>query len=334
MKIDVHAHLYPMEYVALLDSFDGGRRTSGLAELRGGATDREMAERVAMMDLARVDMQLLSVSSMVPHFTTRNHAVEAARRANDSFAAVVRRFPGRFGAFASLPLPHLRESILELGRALDRLGMVGVSVTTEVLDRSLADPVFAPLFVELNRRGATLFIHPSAMGVHSAPMESLLWSIGEPAEDLLCLLQLVHAGVPDRFPNMHILWAHLGRCASFLTRPGELLEGLPSVQLGDLASVPERAARWFFYDTVNSQPAALRRACETFASEQLLLGSDMPHWRNEEYQLAVDYVAQAGLSKEQEDAICSGNALRLFPMLRAAAGRRGGLECPTPRTMI
>ncbi len=315
MKIDVHAHLYPVEYIALLDSFDGGHRSSVLAELRGGASEREMAERLAMMDCARVDVQLLSVSSMVPHFSTRSHAVEAARRANDVFASVVRRYPGRFGAFAVLPLPHVGESLLELARALDRLGMVGVATTTEVLDRSIADPAFEPVFSELNRRAATLFIHPSGLGLHSPAVDSFLWSIGEPFEDLLCLLQVVHARIPERFPRMHIVWAHLGRCAPFLTgRPG--IEGLSSLPRSQVATVPDSVAKWFFYDTVNGQPGALQSICESLAADHLLLGSDVPHWRNEDYPLALDYVSQAGLSREQEDAICGGNALRLFPLLK------------------
>jgi predicted TIM-barrel fold metal-dependent hydrolase len=316
MKIDVHAHLYPADYIELLDDLDKGHRSSFLAGMRGGATEKEMAERLAMMDRAGVDLQILSVSSSEPYFETRSHAIEAARLANDSYADVVRRYPGRFAAFAALPLPHVQESLVELRRALDQLGMVGVTTTTEVLDKSIADAAFDPIFAELNRREATLFIHPVGMAAHSASVEPFLWSVGSPVEDMLCLLQLVRAKVPERFPRMHIISAHLGGCAPFLMRRFDRLETPPSARRAEPVSFPETIAKWFFYDTVNGHPPALRCACDTFGADRLLLGSAMPYWRDENYQYAVDYVAQAGLTNEQVAAIWGGNALRLFPTMR------------------
>jgi aminocarboxymuconate-semialdehyde decarboxylase len=315
MKIDVHAHLYPSDYIELLDDIDKGHRSSFLNGLRGGTTDAEMAERLAMMDRAGVDVQVLSMSSSEPYFETRTQAIEAARFANDVYADVVRRYPGRFAAFAALPLPHLQESLVELRRALDKLGMVGVTTTTEVMAKSIASPMFDPLFEELNRREATLFIHPVGMAAHSATVEPFLWSVGSPVEDMLCLLQLVRAKIPERFPRMHIISAHLGGCAPFLMRRFDRFETPPLSKRAVPASFPQSAAKWFFYDTVNGHPPALRCACDTFGAEQLLLGSAMPFWRDQNYQHAVDYVAEAGLSNEQVAEIWGGNALRLFPTL-------------------
>jgi predicted TIM-barrel fold metal-dependent hydrolase len=319
MKIDVHAHLYPTDYVELLDSFDGGWRSTLLVGLRGGASKQEMGERIQMMDRAGVDLQVLSVSSSVPFFRSRPQAVEASRFVNDAYADVVHRHPGRFAAFATLPLPHMKEALLELTRSLDLLGMVGVTVTTEVLGTSIADAAFEPLFVELNRRGATLFIHPSGTAVHSAQVEPFTWSVGAPFEDMLCLLQLVRARIPERFPRMTIISAHLGGCAPLLMGRLDRSDDTAPTHPARSMTFPESAARWFFYDTVNGHPPALRCACDTFGVSQLLLGSDVPYWRDENYQHAVDYVAHAGLSESDTQAIYSGNALRLFPALKSTA---------------
>ena len=48
-----------------------------------------------------------------------------------------------------MPMPHIDESIAEMGRALDDLGMVGVTLNTTVLGRALVEPDFEPIFAEL-----------------------------------------------------------------------------------------------------------------------------------------------------------------------------------------
>jgi 6-methylsalicylate decarboxylase len=85
-------------------------------------------------------------------------AAGAARFVNDQYAGVVLDHPDRF---AALPLPHLQESLGELGRALDELGMTGVAMNTTVLGRALVEPDFEPIFAELDHRGAVLYLHPA-----------------------------------------------------------------------------------------------------------------------------------------------------------------------------
>jgi predicted TIM-barrel fold metal-dependent hydrolase len=73
-------------------------------------------------------MQILSASPQMPYGEDRDKAVAAARFVNDQYAAVVERHPDHFRAFAAIPMPHIDESIAELGRALDELHMVGVAM--------------------------------------------------------------------------------------------------------------------------------------------------------------------------------------------------------------
>jgi 6-methylsalicylate decarboxylase len=72
---------------------------------------------------------------------------------NDQYAALVEDHPDRFRAFAATPMPHIEESIAELGRALDELHMVGVAMNTTVLGHALVEPRYEPIFAELDRRG-------------------------------------------------------------------------------------------------------------------------------------------------------------------------------------
>src|SRR3981081_4440625 len=152
------------------------------------------------MSILGARLQILSVTPASPHFEQHADAVEAARLANDEYAAMTRRFPDRFRAFAALPLPHTEAALAELGRSFDELGMVGAAVTTSVLGRPLSDVVFHPIYAELNRRKSVLYIHPAGCGAESPLINEhrMVWSVGAPIEDTIASLDIGPAGLARR----------------------------------------------------------------------------------------------------------------------------------------
>jgi 6-methylsalicylate decarboxylase len=107
----------------------------------------------------------------MPYTADRDKAVVAARFVNDQCAALVKRHPDRFKAFAATPMPHVEDSIAEIDRAFEELGMLGVVMNTTVLDRAVVDSEFEPIFAELDRLGAVLHPHPAGNsgGTHLSP---------------------------------------------------------------------------------------------------------------------------------------------------------------------
>ncbi len=199
MRIDVHAHYWTDEYLDLLAGF--GKPDTATQRGLGAGGGAELAARFALMDRAGVDMQILSASPQLPHFDEEAHAVRAARLVNDEYAAVTAAHPDRFRAFAALPLPHVDASLAELARAMDELGMLGATITTSILGRSPADAAWAPIFAELDRRGAALYVHPAGCGAGS-PLISpyhLTWMIGAPIEDTVAILHFITHGIPSRY---------------------------------------------------------------------------------------------------------------------------------------
>jgi 6-methylsalicylate decarboxylase len=263
------------------------------------------------MDISNVDMQILSVSGQLPYFAKENDAVDAARLGNDLYARIVREYPKRFAAFACTPLPHVQASVEETRRALDELGMVGVTAGTVVLGKSIADSAFDGFFAELNRRKAVLFIHPTGGSLGSQLIEStnLIWPVGAPLEDTVCLLQFMQANFPDRFPDVKIILPHLGGFVPFLAAR---LDQLKDHFLPDSAMAPSVQAKYFWYDTVNGNPWSLRCTKETLGADHLLLGTDYPFWRGDAFKLCVDYVAQAGLTAGEIESILGGNGQRML----------------------
>jgi aminocarboxymuconate-semialdehyde decarboxylase len=308
VRIDVHAHYFPVEYLDRLDQYGGNQQTLFVRKAKMVSADfRDLEPNFRNMDAAGVDMQVLSVSSQLPYFVNESEAVETARLGNDLYARVVSEYPKRFAAFACTPLPHVRASIVEMRRALDDLGMAGVTTGTTVLGKSIADPAFDEFFAELNCRKAVLFIHPMGGAVGSQLIESsnLTWPVGAPLEDTICLLQFMQANFPSRFPDIKIIIPHLGGFAPFLTAR---LDQLRQRFLPDSAMMPSAQAKYFWYDTVNGYPSALRCSQEAVGTDRLLMGTDFPFWRDAAFKLCVDYVAEAGLPAGDVERVLGGNA--------------------------
>jgi 6-methylsalicylate decarboxylase len=312
VRIDVHAHYFPSEYLDRLDLYGASHVTGLIRKMKLDSADFSgLDAHLRNMDRSKVDMQILSVSGQLPYFTKESDAVDAARLGNDIYARVVREFPKRFAAFACTPLPHVRAAIAETRRALDELGMVGVTAGTMVLGKSIADPAFDEFFAELNRRRAVLLIHPIGGSLGSQLIEStkLVWPVGAPLEDTVCLLQFMQANFPSRFPDITIIVPHLGGFVPFLAAR---LDELQDHFLPDSAMAPSVQAKYFWYDTVNGNPAALRCTRETLGADHLLLGTDFPFWRDDAFKLCVDYVGEAGLAESEVDRILGGNSQQLF----------------------
>jgi aminocarboxymuconate-semialdehyde decarboxylase len=207
----------------------------------------------------------------------------------------------------------VRAAIEETRRALDDLGMVGVTAGTVVLGKSIADPAFDEFFAELNRRKAVLFIHPTGGSLGSQLIEStnLVWPVGAPLEDTVCLLQFMQANFPSRFPEIKIIIPHLGGFAPFLA---VRLDQLKDHFLPASAMAPSVQAKYFWYDTVNGNPASLRCARETLGADHLLFGTDYPFWRDDAFKLCVDYIGEAGLPAKEVDSILGGSTKNLLQL--------------------
>ena len=156
--VDVHHHILPPTYM----KGHGGEvlaRSPGYAQAAEWTPERSLAE----MDAAGTRTAVLSMNAPI-WFGDPAEARALARDANLYAADLVRRFPGRFGTFAVLPLPDVEGALTELAHALDVLGADGVGLVSNYGDRYLGDPRFEPLLAELNRRGALVYVHPVVAG--------------------------------------------------------------------------------------------------------------------------------------------------------------------------
>lgn len=311
MRIDVHAHLWTAGYLDRLEH-PGKTGTGTQRGIGADATEADLERRFALMDRAGTDLQVLCVAPQSPHLAGESDAVAPAGAANESYAQLVARFPERFRAFAALPLPHADAALQELTRAFDDLGAVGVGVTTTVLGRALADPLFHPVYEELDRRGAVLYIHPAGEGAASALItgHDMTWMVGAPVEDTVAVMHLILAGIPARYPRMRILASHLGGALPLLPRR---LDDHLAFESPGTPERPSVAVRRLWYDTVSHvHPPALAAAAASFGADRLVLGTDFPYEDGEVFLRAVDHTTDSGLTPEEATMILDTNAADLL----------------------
>lgn len=308
--IDVHAHFLPPVYRDALAK-------AGLKTLDGGipVPDWSPERALAIMDEIGVAGAVLSVSSPHVSFLPHGEAAALCRQVNDYAADLCARHPGRFGAYAILPLPEMAASLAELDRALDELKLDGVALPTQAEGAYLGDARFEPLLDALNARGATVFIHPTAPACFEAfGLELPAPMIEFPFDTTRTVASLLFSGALERHRNIRFILPHAGGTLPFL---GTRIAGVGSLPvLGARAKAPPEtlaALARLHYDTALAsaphQIAALRAIAPV---SQIVYGTDFP--------FAPESVLRAGeaqfqaipFTPEEREQVRSGNARRLF----------------------
>jgi len=310
-RIDVHFHYLSPEYREKMIDAVGGS-PDGFAAPQWNA---EAA--LAMMDRMGIATGMLSVSSPGVHFGNDAKARVLARSVNEFAARTIADHRGRFGGFASLPLPDVDGALLEIAYALDTLKLDGVVMLTNFNGVYLGDKRLDPVFDELNRRGAVIFIHPtspicwqqSALG-YPRPMIEFTF------DSTRAVVNLIFSGTTTRCPKLRFIVPHAGGTLPFLARRiGMFSRGLIGNAKNPVDT--EEHLRRLYYDLAGSPGSnALAPLLEMTERSHILYGSDYVHTPEAVVSAHLaELLSSKLLSAEDFRAIARGNALGLFPRL-------------------
>ncbi len=299
--IDVQSHFLPPAYLDAIHA-------AGMTELDGWAIPKwDVASAIATMDQLDIQAQLLSLSSPGVSFIRGQQAGYLARAVNEFAAATIRDHSPRFGAFATLPLPDVETSLKELAYALDTLKLDGIGLLSNYNGLYLGQPELDPIFDELNRRGAVLFIHP-CQPPNFAPLSVGLTApiLEFPFETTRVAANLIKSGTIERCPDLRIILPHGGGTIPFLQPRMAFVLG------------PERAPLLssFYYDlTAAAMPGQLAALATLVPPQKLLMGVDFPFMPPAVNARFLASLESASFSPEERQAIRTKNAFGLFPML-------------------
>lgn len=254
-------------------------------------------------------------ASIGPGTQTIDEARALVLEMNEFGAQMVSDYPGRFAILAALALPDVDGSLSAIEYAFDTLNLQGIGLLTSYGNRWLGDPMFTPIFEELNRRRAVVYTHPT-----TAPCcRGLLEGVGETTlefstDTARTIVSWITSGSEERFPDIQWIHSHGGgtMVASRFLGGFENLRGEaePDSRLAYL--------RKYYYDTNASNEATLRAIKTVVGASQVVFGHfDIPQERLGEpdaartrFQRVVDTEV---FTPAELRGIAHENALRLFP---------------------
>ncbi|NJD24798.1 MAG: amidohydrolase [Betaproteobacteria bacterium] len=313
--IDVHHHFIPKFYVSEFEDriVASGARRPLVAVWTSWTPERA----IEAMDRSGVATSVLSLSFPGVWFGEPREAARLARRVNEYAAEVARSHPGRFGLFSALPLPDADGSLNEIAFAFDVLKADGIGLLTSYGDKWLGDAVFDPVFAELNRRKAVVFVHPVAPACCKGLIPGMPAALAEvPQDTARAIINLVFSGTFTRYPEIRFIFSHAGGTMPMLI--GRMHQYGPKDILEKVPRGIEYEIRRQYFDIAGSafRPAvaALRSLVPT---SQILFGSDNPFIPLDETARGL---AEMGFSADDLRAIRRDNALGLFPRLKRQAG--------------
>ncbi|GAA0898718.1 amidohydrolase family protein [Virgisporangium aurantiacum] len=323
MIVDVHAHLAVPEADALLAGTPGFTRWLATEQAAHApeSVDRNrdqiarIGPRSTDVDARLLDMDAMGVSHQVVGPMPRHHywadrslAERFTRVTNEAVAGHCA--DGRLTGIGTLPLQHLDLAVTELTHAVNDLKLRGVSVSTHVEGRELADARHDPIWACAQDLGAVVFVHP--WGCTLGPRLATRYlgnTVGNPVETAVALSHLIFTGVLDRFPRLRIVAAHGGGyLPTYIGRSDHAWDVRPDARGCERA--PSTYLRRMWFDALVYTPEALRHLVEAVGPERVMLGTDYP------FDMGVtDPVARldaAGLPTDHRAAIAARTAAALF----------------------
>lgn len=268
------------------------------------------------MDQQGVATALLSVTSPGVWFGDRDEARRLAREMNEYGARMASDFRGRFGLFALLPLPLIDESLQEIEYAFDTLKADGIGILTSYGNHWLGDPLFQPVFDELNRRKAVVYTHPIDAPCCQDLMPGVTPTVLEfPTDTARAILSLLAAGAATRYAETRFIFSHAGGTMPALI--GRLGVGGPDNLNEVLANTAQQNSRLyhlrrFYYDTAMSTNVVQMQALKVIVGvSQIVFGTDYPFGGSAAKHLQG--LHGCGFSTAELRGIERDNALRIVP---------------------
>ncbi len=325
MNIDFHSHVYPMVYLETLknkqeryglrlEEDDDGRIRFYHRGFDFGpisATGIDPGPRLAHMDAANFDLQVLTMGNPSIDLFEPEDGVPLMRAINDDIAEMVRRRPDRFAGFGSVFLKDMDAAREEMRRSVGELGLKGFSTFTNVDGVNLSDRRFRPFFAEAEALDRPVFIHPlNAEPNPALERFHLAALVGFMFETTLVATTLVFDGLLEEHPNLKLIFNHLGGAVPFLADRLERGCRFPEVQ----KSIPKKPSEYFkllYWDTVSFYPPAIECAHAFAGADHLLLGSDYPFLSGDLLR-AVSSIEATSLSADDKTMILGGTAKGLL----------------------
>ena len=331
-RIDVHHHFTPPTYLDFLARHNqgggggrGGRAGGALGSAYPGWT---LAEDLEDMDRSGTAVAILSITTPGFWFGTVEEVRKVARECNDYAAKLRSDYTGRFGIFATIPPTDTDGALKEAAYALDTLKADGIGLYSSYGDIWLGDPKFNPVYEELNRRKAVIYVHPIEGNCCRNIVKDVQDTVVEYGADTTrTIASLIFSGSTTRYPDIRWIFSHGGGMMPFVIErfvSGTETEIVPGIVTKGQGNIPPRNVpkgvlyelRKMYYDTAQAtNPVAMGALRKVVPVSQIVYGTD--YWYRSAAETSKGLTTNKVFTAEELRAINRGNAERILPRYRS-----------------
>jgi len=269
--------------------------------------------RIKGMDEHAIDIAIVSLTSPNVFWGSAEVSAETARLANDDMVAGQTAYPDRIRFFASIPWEHPELALEELDRSLG-MGAVGVMALAHINKRHLIDPLFEPIWNELDRLSLPVLVHPTApFGAKEAEFgieRILMPAAGFMFDTSLGVARMVIDGFFDRYRNVKIIAAHGGGYLPYIAGRMDVFFGEDTLVEMKIQQPPSSYLDRIYYDSIVYDMGGLDLCLDIAGPNNIMFGTDYP--------MPADIPKLKGLAdrlpQDQANAIKSKNAMSVFKL--------------------
>jgi predicted TIM-barrel fold metal-dependent hydrolase len=302
-RIDVHHHFLPEAH------------REALTRHKMGSPKWSPQMSLDEMDKSGIATSVLSQVQPGTWYGDAAESRKLSRIINEYGATLVKDHPGRFGLFATISPPDADGSLKEIEYAFDTLHADGIGLLTSYDGKYLGEAAFAPVYQELNRRKAVIYVHPLAPDCCAKVVPGIPPGSIEYATDTTrTIAHLVFSGTAQKFPDIRWIFSHSGGTLPFLTQ--RFVRQQMVQKLAHLPNGPLPEFRKFYYELAQGNTAGQLAALFKMVSvSQAHYGTDFPYRDGGEINAGI---ADWGFNAADLRSIERGTAQALLPRLKSA----------------
>lgn len=320
-RIDCQSHLFIPELVAMMEK----RKTSPYVYRKDGNTyivvndwvrrlmpkHMDVDAKLADMDNSGISMTALSINDPGPELFGKE-GPEVARLVNDAIAEIAKKHPSRFFGLMVLPLQDIDASLSEMERCVNKLGMKGILLYSNLAGMFPDEERFRPMFEHAERLDIPVLLHPAyPMTFQATKGYEMATMLGLMFDTTIALGRIILAGMLDQYPKLKLVCPHVGGALPYLV--GRMDHQTMVLKRGadKIHKPPSEYLKQVWFDTVSPIGLAVKYGIDFAGPGKMLFSTDHP-WVDP--KIIVDVVAGLKLSPGVEAKVMRENARALFKL--------------------
>lgn len=276
--------------------------------------------RLKEMDKNGVAIQVLSNSFPgIQGINEAEEAINTAKAANNDMANLIKKYPGRFAGFASLPLQDPKAAADELERTVKKLGFKGALINGHTNGEYLDERKFWVVWECAEALGVPLYLHPfdtlsDQIKIYKGYNEMLgpTWSWN--VETATHTMRIISSSLFDAFPEATLIIGHMGEMIPYIL--GRIDEGYRFTggpKVWKIKRKPSYYVRENIMITTSGlwEKEALTCAISALGADKIMFATDYPYITTDE---AVELIENMPISDDVKEKIYFKNARQLLKL--------------------